>query len=279
MIGYALGFHCALVFNDEQTVIELARKLITNSDNRSAMAYQLFAAASRFTYGSNWFNAGPSQKYMLRMVKSADFLAMPKDMREKYDFAMNQGTLDQRLARLGEQPNDINAHAVLMYGHMVAVANHSFSALPYYFRVLAMHPDNICVNLSIATMWVQNSMKRQTENRHFGITQGLAFLNRYYELRTATGRAGDIQEAEYNVARMWHYLGLTHLAMPAYEKTLALSAQVQAERHLQVEAEASEPEFETEDYSREAALALQNIYALAGNDEAARAITEEWLVI
>jgi general transcription factor 3C polypeptide 3 (transcription factor C subunit 4) len=201
-------------------------------------------------------------------------------MREQFDFAMQKGGLLQRLDKYSGEGNEVNANALLIYGHMVAVANHSFTSLPYYFRTLAMYPDDICVNLSIATMWVQNSMKRQTENRHFGIMQGLAFLYRYYELRTASGRACDCQEAEYNVARMWHNLGLIHLAMPAYEKVLELSGQVQEEWLANRASLGSESvDDDAEDFAKEAAFALQSIYALDRNDEAANAITEEWLVI
>jgi general transcription factor 3C polypeptide 3 (transcription factor C subunit 4) len=279
-ISISVALCCALIFNDGQYAVELGRKIIGMGDSRSTTAFQLFAATNRFIYGSNWFQAGPSQKFMHRILKTADFLAMPSDLREQYDFAIQKNSLNQRLAKLSDETHEVNANALMIYGHMVAVANHSYTSLPYYFRTLAMYPDDICVNLSIATMWVQNSMKRQTENRHFGIMQGLAFLYRYYELRTASGRACDLQEAEYNVARMWHNLGLLHIAMPAYEKVLDLSVQVQAEwlagRSQRGESTAFD---EAEDFAKEAAFALQSIYAVDGNDEAARAITEEWLVI
>jgi general transcription factor 3C polypeptide 3 (transcription factor C subunit 4) len=279
-ISIAVALCCALLFNDGQYVVELGRKVINLCDARLGMAFQLFAASNRFIYGSNWFHAGPSQKFMHRTLKTADYLAMPSEMREQFDFAMQKGGLLQRLDKYSGEGNEVNANALLIYGHMVAVANHSFTSLPYYFRTLAMYPDDICVNLSIATMWVQNSMKRQTENRHFGIMQGLAFLYRYYELRTASGRACDCQEAEYNVARMWHNLGLIHLAMPAYEKVLELSGQVQEEWLANRASLGGESvDDDAEDFAKEAAFALQSIYALDGNDEAANAITEEWLVI
>ena len=70
-------------------------------------------------------------------------------------------------------------------------------------------------------------MKRQTNNRHYEVQQGLSFLYRYYDIRTSSGVPIETQEAEYNVARMWHVLGLTYLAIPAYDKVLALSEKVQ----------------------------------------------------
>ncbi|KJY00299.1 hypothetical protein TI39_contig336g00044 [Zymoseptoria brevis] len=288
--NYAVSLHCALTFNDSQYWIELARKIISNdSDFRSPEAFQLFAALNRFSFGSNWFSSGPSQKFMLRMVKQFDYLAMDPSIRGRIDWSIQKSALISRAEKSDEQPvrPSLDAGILLIYGHMVAVANHSSSSLPYYYRALALQPENIAVNLSIATMWIQNSMKRQVENRHFGITQGIAAMSRYYDLRIKSGKACHRQEAEYNVARMWHYLALTHLAVPAYEKVLELSEAVRAEWEEEVAAarmagrtDGFEGNYgEGEDFAMEAAYALQGCYALVGNFEAARRIGEEWLVI
>ncbi|KAF7191714.1 Transcription factor tau subunit sfc4 [Pseudocercospora fuligena] len=289
----AAAIHCGQVFNDSQYLIELSRDIIKDGQCRSGESYQLFAALNRFSFGSNWFSAGPTQKFMLRQVKALDFMAMTPEMREGFDWSAQAPTLEKRSAEPTDDGAELNAGVLLTYGHMVAVANHSFSALPYYYRALAIQPENICVNLSIAAMWIQNSMKRQVSNRQFGITQGLSFLYRYYDLRVASGKVCHLQEAEYNTARMWHYLGLTHLAMPAYENVLGLSEQVQAEARrnmsagdgevdgrftLQEDGTVAEGQ-DIEDFAQEAAFALQGLYALVGNEEAARAVTEDWLVI
>ena len=63
-----------------------------------------------------------------------------------------------------------------------------------------------------------------------------------------------------------------HLAVPAFEKVLALSGSVRAEAAAEVEGGA-------QDFALEAAFTLQQLFALAGNDEAARAVTEDWLVL
>ena len=283
MTTYAVSFYCGMAFNDNQFMIDLARDLVKDTGDRGGEAFQVFASVNRFAFGSNWFSAGPTQKWMLRMVKAHDYLAMPSHVRERFDFSQQTPNLARKAADLDGQLQDLDAGVLLTYGHMVAVANHSFSALPYYYRALALQENNVCVNLSIATMWIQNSMKRQTPNRQFGIHQGLAYLFRYYDLRIASGRPCHIQEAEFNVARMWHYLGLTHLALPGYEKVLALSDDVQeearSEKGKELDAVKEGSDVFVEDFAQEAAFALQGIYALTGNDAAARNITEKWLVI
>ena len=199
------------------------------------------------------------------------------------------------------------------YGHMVAVANHSSSALPYYFRAFALKPEDPSINLSIASQYVSGAMKRQTANRHHEIHHGLSFLYRYYDLRTRGGNPAHVQEAEYNVGRMWHILGLTYLAIPAYERAMALSEKVQldieiarADRKARLEEiEKSQRDREEigaaisrdeeneaaklrdeeqhclglEDFATEAAFALQAIYIAVGNQRAAQEIAEKWLVL
>ncbi|KAF2166344.1 hypothetical protein M409DRAFT_66790 [Zasmidium cellare ATCC 36951] len=277
--SYAVGLYCGFTFNDSEYLIGLARQIVVKNNFRGGMAFQLLAAVNRFAFGNNWFSAGPTQKFMLRMVKQFDFMVMPQEVRDKHDWSIHKNALTDRLKKLAHEKPELDAGILLMYGHMVAVANHSHSALPYYYRALALQPENICVNLSIAVMWIQNSMKRQTENRQFGITQGLTFLYRYYDLRVASGKVCHLQEAEYNVARTWHQLGLTHLALPAYERVLGLSEEVNKERLDSMENGEETGEVDGEDYATEAAYAVQNIYAVAGNMEAARRVTEQWLVI
>ena len=96
--------------------------------------------------------------------------------------------------------------------------------------------------------------------------QGLAFLLEYYDCRRRSNILSVRQEAEYNVAHAYHLLGLTHLAVPYYERCLEMSAQV-------------ESGCEAEDFAREASFNLQNFWAASGNKGKARELTEKWLVI
>lgn len=125
------------------------------------------------------------------------------------------------------------------------------------------------INLSLALGYIHYAMKRQSENRHYLIMQGLSFLFAYYDLRHSSVSWQEKQEAEYNVARTYHMLGLTHLAIPYYQKCLELS------QHL----DDTESNSFMENFSRDAAMALQGIWAQDGNTEMARAITERWLII
>ncbi|KAK5135014.1 hypothetical protein LTR08_005674 [Meristemomyces frigidus] len=269
----AASLCCALMFNNSELVNDIGRKFVIRGDNRAGGAYQLFAAGNRFCYDNSWFTAGPTQKFMCRMVKTLDYNLLPETVRNRVDHGAHAPSLKARFERLGHGNGELDPGVLMLYGNMLAESNnHAAGALAYFYRALALLPNSFSVHLSIASVYIQGAMRKRTDNRHHGVQQGLSFLQSYYELRTASGKAGHLQEAEYNRAKTWHVLGLAHLAIPAFEKVLALSESVRAEAIAQ-----SEPE--VEDFALEAAFALQQLYALVGNDEAARAITEEWLVL
>ena len=151
----------------------------------------------------------------------------------------------------------------------VKVFNLANARSDYFFRAYALDPNNAMINFSIALSYIHHAVKRQADNRHHLITQGFAFLSTYYHIRCHSGDACGRQEAEYNIARAYHLLGLTHLAIPYYQRCLSLSKAAQV-NHL---------EGYTDDFSREAAFALQGLWATSGHHEKARQLTKDWLVI
>jgi len=88
----------------------------------------------------------------------------------------------------------------------------------------------------------------------------------YYELRLNSSLLEQRQEATFNMARAFHMLGLVHLALPYYEKTLELEIQLQTSKASQFS-----------NFARDTAYNLQNLYAMAGNLDMARSITNKWL--
>ena len=88
----------------------------------------------------------------------------------------------------------------------------------------------------------------------------------YYEARKSSPNLDERQEAHYNIARVYHMLGITNLAIPYYELVFR-------------ELEDAEGEMSREDLVTDAAYNLQFIYATAGNEELALKITRKWLVI
>lgn len=135
-------------------------------------------------------------------------------------------------------------------------------------RAFAIDPNNPMINLSLALAYIHHAIKRQADNRHHLIMQGFAFLFTYYDLRQCSRLALEKQEAEYNVGRAYHMLGLIHLAIPYYLRCLAIHHEV-------IETNCSRI---SKNFTNEAALALQGIWVANGDIDKARRVTQEWLI-
>ena len=145
------------------------------------------------------------------------------------------------------------------------------------------------VLLSIGLAYLHRSMQRQCENRHMQALQALAFLFEYYNARIESpedesnddsqqaqaeqeqgqvkGRAERQQEAEFNVGRSFHHLGLAHLAVPYYYRCLEISDAWRDRGGI------------GGDLKWEAAYMLQMVYITSGNPQMAMEVAERWLVI
>lgn len=125
------------------------------------------------------------------------------------------------------------------------------------------------INLSIALSYIHHALKRQADNRHYLVMQGLSFLTTYYDIRYDSDDTCGRQEAEYNTARAFHLLGLTQSAIPYYQRCLDLEKEIRDDQL----------QGYRDDFSREAALALQGLWAVDGNRDKAHWVTEGWLTL
>ncbi|KAL8842691.1 MAG: hypothetical protein Q9170_000466 [Blastenia crenularia] len=260
-------FTCALIVDDEETSCSVARWFMKEY-HFTTDGYRLFCVLNRLCGGRNtWFNCGPSQKFVRRQLKAMDCLLVdqsqhPSLFQEKTFFTTKDD--DDKPVNAG----DMDLALLMLYGYMLYLGRSFALSLNYFFRAFALDPRNPIINLSLALAYIQHAIKRQSVNRHILITQGLTFLFGYYDQRHSSHTRSEQQEAEFNVARTYHMLGLTHLAIPYYERCINLSNGSQ-------EVEASG----WDEFSAEAALALRNIWA--ANEEIGKAadVTQRCLVI
>lgn len=240
--------------------------------------FRLYSCVNRLVSFPEGYSTGPSHKVLMRYIKTMDYALLTPEQRVWYNFRSNE--------RIGWGQNGVNTQTVVavknhdpalfaLYAHVLICGGSYMAALNYYFRAFALTPNDPILNLSIGTAYIQHAMKRLSENRQFQIQQGLAFVYRYYDLRIQSGSASHQQEAEFNVGRIWHSLGLVTHALPAYERCIALSGRVAEEAADEMDAGKGTHE----DFATEAAFAMQSIYAVSGNFEAARKVTQEVLVI
>jgi general transcription factor 3C polypeptide 3 (transcription factor C subunit 4) len=99
---------------------------------------------------------------------------------------------------------------------------------------------------------------------------------------------------EFNFARVWHGLNLSHLAVEGYERVLQIGEEIQQQSLKQSKGSTDDPGVDmdgsssvavtsdqnfVEDFSREAAFALQCLHVFGGDAGTAKNVTEKWLVI
>ncbi len=315
---YICYFTCALALNDSPTMSNVAARWFMRQYAFCTDTYRLFSTLNLvYKYpperggkemqmqNATW-RQGPSQKFLFRQVKAIDAL-LPED----YNIDGEEGPVPQfmrtnlkqleteeaadgpRLVTglpqsLGSvKPKEMDVVLLTLYAQILYAGGSFPNALSYYFRAYALDPKNPMVLLSMALSYAHQMFKRQNENRHAYLMQGLAFFEEYAECRTAQGESdGELRaqevcmEVEFNRARMWQMLGLNDLAIKGYAKVLGLGARAahSSKENGTVDDEKGDPCIE-EDYIMEAAYAMQTMYALSGDIDSAKSITEKYLVV
>lgn len=331
-------FTCALQLADEERLCVEARWFVKTSAYATD-AFRLFALLNRAYAGApNWYNSGPVQKFFLRTIKQADYALLTEQQRAKYNFtdqerlsylnAIRGGTGGGSSANSNANtnskdplrttttttttddndndntsnpyPSTHDPYLLLMYGHLLAASGSHLGALNYYLRAYAVQPTHALTSLCIGLAYLQHALKRQCDNRHAYVLQGVAFVREYRRLRLLDDNNGDDEgggngggaannrrmEVEFNEARAWQLLGLLHLAVPAYERVLRIARDVEEKEKDKDDVVMAEADgamrkkmtFKEPGFAREAAYALQGIYAVGGDVEMAREVTERWLV-
>lgn len=291
---------CALRAQDEDALTSEARWFVKEYQFVTD-TYRLFSMLSHLAGNprKSLFNSSPSMKFMLRQIKAMDFTLPDTEDKPK---PTRQSVWRERaaLSTKDENGKDIPAYELdiallVLYGHILYSGNSFYPALNYFFRAYAIDDQNPVVLLSIALCYIHHSHKRQCDNRHYLIMQGLSFMHEYRRVREKRGATlQERQEVEFNFARVYHGLNLSHLAVEGYERVLQIGKEIQQQAMNQSAgatggddvnmdgthdvAVTSGQKF-VEDFSREAAFALQCLHVFGGDTLTAKDVTENWLVI
>lgn len=268
---------CALAVDDSLQASSAVRWLMRTYPFGTEI-FRLYGAVNRLSSFAEGFAMGSTAKALMRYIKTMDYVLLTPEQRVWYNFRGDDRTQWMHNAissGITDYVKDHDPALFALFAHVLSSSGSYMAALNYYFRAFAITPEDPTLNLSIGMAYLQHSMKRLSENRQFQIQQGLAFINRYYELRTKDSVPIHCSEAEFNVGRVWHSLGLMSNAVASYERCIALSERVQEE----ASDECRDGDWGVEDFATEAAFAIQAIYAVSGDFEGARKVTETVLVI
>ena len=304
---YVCYFTCALALNDGETMCNVVARWFMKEYQFVTDVYRLFAAMNMLYNGpiekggkdlqikSTPFRQGPSQKFIFRSIKAVD-CNLPQEYNQDGDDGpvpqfirdnrrdtpeAGKAILTSKSGETGEdiKPEEIDIVLLCLYASIMYTANSFPNALHYFYRAYALDPENPMLLLNMALCYLHQSFKRQNENRHLYIMQGLAFFQQYADARLAKADSQGQQaidevemEIEFNRARIWHMLNLTNLAVKDYEKVIEASK-------AKGPGSAVRTKLVNASIATEAAYALQTAYALSGDMEMARRITEKWLVV
>ncbi|KAI9496809.1 hypothetical protein BDB00DRAFT_807244 [Zychaea mexicana] len=312
---------CALINDNDAIRYETQRWFITNNRFQPSPYHLMFATLTSGLNGLQQYANPVHMKHVMRTVRLIDTVkieeskaaaANAKDsdatIQQQIDEAADAMEVDPSTINFGELfaiPNeqDINtirslrSHKVhipdepspiilYMFGMQLTVGRSFSGACLLMMRANALESNDPITLLSLAVNIFNRAMSRKTSNRHFQILQGFYFLDKYRRLR------GKCQETEFNFGRAFHLLGLTHLAVPHYERVLVMPPSSKQgkvpEKSLdsiyEFDDDAEEDSMEVDvdeddegsDLRREAAYNLQLIYVTSGSPHLARLLLAKY---
>lgn len=246
-------FACAYISGDFHGSNDYARQLILTHQFYND-GYRLYCSMlPSGIKAADIFNASNNQKFFLRQVKAVDSLVQKRAI-------TGQAKITDASVSI-EKENPI---LLTLYAHIMLVGKSYVPSWNYLMKASTLASNDAMILLSTGLVHIQRALQRQTLNRHLQIIQGFSYLLDYFELRKSVGMVEE-QEANYNMGRTFHVLGLTSLALPYYNRVLELSNNSEVEDNF--------------DYSYHAAYNLHLIYTLSGNGKLARHIVDKYLVI
>ncbi|KAJ2389895.1 transcription factor TFIIIC subunit tfc4, partial [Coemansia sp. RSA 2603] len=135
--------------------------------------------------------------------------------------------------------SDVSAvHSVA--AHVMLVARTGYSSIMQYTLALALLPQDASIALHLSVAYLQHAVRKGIRDARDMVVRSLAYLQRYAELQYAAemrargeqvaqvhmeGELVDVvvtQEIAYNMARVFHFLGMLDLASDHYMRVFSL---------------------------------------------------------
>lgn len=164
-----------------------------------------------------------------------------------------------------------SAHILLVAGNCSAMGgiNTSTYTVGLLLKAFNLSPESPLISLCAAVQILYVALSRRVGNRNEMVLQAFAFLDNYRTHRVKGVRGLDVEwcemEADYNVGRMMHQLGLVHMAADRYEKVL----------NWEPKAEKTIPN--KVDLRLDAAYNIAQIYRMSGSEGLANAVLEDYV--
>ncbi|KAJ6588829.1 hypothetical protein B0H19DRAFT_1248427 [Mycena capillaripes] len=272
---------CGVAAQRYPAVVEHCRKVMGSHQFNNEPLRILVAALASGLHSTDAFIVSPLQKALYREMKLSHLTAkspeLVKWVKQMKRFSMPTSKMEEvnddedvggEEDPVGDAPTlpdaarKSNPAITALYGQMCVAAKSYQSAIFYLLHAYDLCPDDpmICLSLSMASLG--RAMQRQSDNRHQLITQAMAFLTRYRQLRHE--QLDGVGEIDYNFGRAFQQMGLYSHAVTHYERVLEM-AESRDTKHATV--------------AQEAAYNLSVIYAMTGAIPLAKSLYRRWLSI
>ncbi|SCU99223.1 LAME_0G02322g1_1 [Lachancea meyersii CBS 8951] len=239
-----------LQMGDEEELVESLRGVLNQFQfNRKVLQNFMFSLAQG-QMASNILSSTVQQKFFLRQLKAFDSI--------RYDqHVAGQASVTNKKVVNPDRRKSPYLHYI--YAMLLYSSKGFLLALQYLNRLQPELQLDPMVNLMMGLAHLHRSMQRLTASRHIQILHGLQFLYQYHEIRSTKYSVIERQEADYNIGRAFHLLGLFSIAVRYYNQVLDDYDDIKLKRH--------------------AAYNCILIYNESGNSELANSLMEQYLSI
>ncbi|CAI4062223.1 transcription factor TFIIIC subunit TFC4 SKDI_07G3010 [Saccharomyces kudriavzevii IFO 1802] len=239
-----------LHMDDEEELAENLRGLLNQFQfNRKVLQVFMYSLC-RGPSSLNILSSTIQQKFFLRQLKAFDSC--------RYNTEVNgQASITNK--EVDNPDKKSSPYLYYIYAVLLYSSRGFLSALQYLTRLENDIPDDPMVNLLMGLSHIHRAMQRLTAQRHFQILHGLRYLYRYYTIRKDQYTDLEKQEADYNLGRAFHLIGLVSIAVEYYNRVLE--------------------NYHDEKLKKHAAYNSIIIYQQSGNAELADNLMEKYLSI
>ncbi|CDO92765.1 unnamed protein product [Kluyveromyces dobzhanskii CBS 2104] len=199
-----------LQLKDEQEVVENLRGLLNQFQfNRKILHLFMFSVSEGQT-ALRILSSTVQQKFFLRQLKAFDSIRFGQHVNGQASITNSVSNPERKIC----------TYLNYIYAMLLYSSKGFMPALQYLKRIEIEIDDDPMLDLMIGLSHLHRSMQRLTGNRHFQILQGFKYLYQYHELRHKYYSDIERQEADYNIGRAYHILGLFSPAVKYYKKVL-----------------------------------------------------------
>ncbi|SCW03076.1 LAFE_0G02410g1_1 [Lachancea fermentati] len=239
-----------LQMEDEGELVDNLRGILNQFQFNRKVLHNFMYCVTRGQMSLDVLSSTVQQKFFLRQLKAYD------SVRYEQHIAGQASVTNKKVFN---PDGEISPYLYYIYAVLLYSSKGFLLALQYLRRLKPHLSEDPMLNFLMGLAHLHRSMQRLTASRHFQILQGLRYLYQYYDIRSKKYTAKEKQEADYNIGRAFHLLGLFSLAIKYYRRVLHEYSDVMLKKH--------------------AAYNSILIYNESGNSELANSLMEKYLSI